>query len=210
MGRKMRMCSRKYRDWKKKSPKKANSKGRSPKKAVKRSPTKAMPTISSLYKAIELPQSWYDHTQPNLDSIRLCKVTDTASSSSQPLVVTHTIIINSNLTWKLFVHNREVQKCSALSCIPFKLDAASMNKILQLVNKLNICSGHPETKFVTFVDHKKGKLHNKTGNIAAFVNHLRVLQDRWSNRSDELSSSSSHANNRYLNTPEKQAKFVSL
>ena len=40
---------------------------------------------------------------------------------------------------------------------------------------------------------------------------LRVLQDRWSNHSsEELSSSSSHTNNRYLNTPEKNAKFSSL
>ena len=38
---------------------------------------------------IKLPQDWYDHTTPDLD---LCKVTDTASSSSQPLIITHSII----------------------------------------------------------------------------------------------------------------------
>ena len=58
---------------------------------------------------------------------------------------------------------------SGLSCIPRKLDVASMMKLLQLVDKLNICSGHPEPKFVTFVDHKKGKLHNRTGKVAAFI-----------------------------------------
>ena len=155
MGHKLRMCSRKYSDWKKKSPKKPKSKYKSPKRAIKRSPKKTTPTISSLHKVMELPQPWYDHTKPDLDAIRLCKVTDTASSSSQPLLITHTIIVN---TWKLFVHNREVQKCSALSCIPSMLDEASMIRLLKLVDKLNICSGHPETKFVTFVDYKKGTI----------------------------------------------------
>ena len=140
-----------------------------------------MPTISSLHKVIELPRAWYDHTKPDLDAIRLCKVTDTASLSSQPLIITHTIIVTTNLTWKLFVHNHEVQKCSALSCIPSKLDDASMIKLLQLVDKLNICSGHPETKFVTFVDYRKGKLYNKAGKVAAFVDHyaLYIFMGRY-------------------------------
>ena len=102
---------------------------------------------------------------------------------------------------------------------------------------------------MTFVESRKGKLFNKYGGIAAFVDHyapihlngelfqkmvrtldcetlvrgekcnlcskyrrtLRVLQDRWSKRSsDELSNSSSHTNNRYLNTPERLAKVTKL
>ena len=40
---------------------------------------------------------------------------------------------------------------------------------------------------------------------------MRVLQDRWSKcSSNELSSSSSHTNNRYLNTPKKLAKVADL
>ena len=40
---------------------------------------------------------------------------------------------------------------------------------------------------------------------------LCVLHDRWSKRnSDELSSSSSHTNNRYLNTPERLPKVTKL
>ena len=101
--------------------------------------------------------------------------------------------------------------------------------LINLVNKLNICSGHPKSKFVNFLNFRKGKLYNKAGKVSAFVDHyapvhlngeifestvrtsqcemlvhcekckpyytyrrtLRVLHDRWSNRScDELSSSS--------------------
>ena len=40
---------------------------------------------------------------------------------------------------------------------------------------------------------------------------LRVLYDRWcKSNSDELSSSSSHTNNRYFNTPERLAKVSKL
>ena len=104
MAHKLRMCSRKYWDWKKRSPKKAKKKLPSgPMKAASakgsaekvtpqkqrednvantRSPNKVVTIISSLHSVIKLPQGWYNHTTPNLDSIRLCKVTDTASSSS--------------------------------------------------------------------------------------------------------------------------------
>ena len=46
---------------------------------------------------------------------------------------------------------------------------------------------------------------------SAYRRTLHVLQDRWSKlSSDELSSSSSHTNNRYLNTPERLAKVANL
>ena len=136
-----------------------------------RSPKKVVTTISSLHSVIKLPQGWYDHTTPDLDSIRLCKVTDTASSSSQPLIITHSIIVKSDFSWKLFVHNCEVRKCSALSSIPSQLDEKSLLKLISLVDKLHVCSGHPESKFVTFVDSRKGKLFNKSGGVAAYVDH---------------------------------------
>ena len=152
------MCSQKYRDWKK----------RSPKKNIKRRAT----TISSLHSNIELPKGWYDHTPSNL-AIRLCKVSDTSSSSAQPLVITHSIIVNSNYSWKLFVHNRAVSKCSALTGIPSK--ETSLLRQITLVDKLHVCSGHPESKFVNYVDSRKGKLHNKSGGIAAFVDEYAPI-----------------------------------
>ena len=148
MGRKLRMCSRKYRHWKKRSPKKVKTKEfhkrRSPKKVatlersknrktpqksssqgnvthVERSTNNAIPTILSLHGIIEQPQGWYDHTTPNFNEIHLCKVIDIAISSSQPLVITHSII-KSDFSLKLFVLNREVTKCSALSDMPSQLD----------------------------------------------------------------------------------------
>ena len=161
MGRKLRMCSRKYRDWKKRSPKKVKRKLPSrPKKAAstKRNAEKVTPqkhsednvanttsqkkvitTILSLHSVVELPQGWYDHTTPDLDLICLCKVTDTASSSYQLLIITHSIIVKSDFSWKLFVHNCEVRKCSALSSIPPQLDETSLPKLISLVDIRTSC-----------------------------------------------------------------------
>ena len=196
------------------------------------------PTISSVHTNIKLPASWFDHTISSDDSIRLFKVVDILSSSVEPLVITHSIIVHADLSWKVFVQNHEVKRCSSLANIP-----------LTIVHKLHVCAGQPDSKFFTFVESKKGKLCNKSGSVAAFGDHyapvslngemfqstvrttncellvhgerckpcflyrktLRVLHDRWCKRnSDELSSSSSHANNRYLNTPEKLAKVTNL
>ena len=276
MGRKMRLCSRKYRDWQKKSPKRSSKRPKTvkveqkKKKSIPRPPRnddeqsddqeqrdnelsgsrqREEPTISSVHTNIKLPASWFDHTTSSDDSIRLFKVVDIPSSSVEPLVITHSIIVHADLSWKVFVHNHEVKRCSSLANIPLKLDEQSVNELITIVHKLHVCAGQPDSKFFTFVESKNGKLCNKSGSVAAFSDHyapvslngemfqstvrttncellvhgerckpcslyrktLRVLHDRWCKRnSDELSSSSSHANNRYLNTPEKLAKVTNL
>lgn len=275
MGRKLRLCSRKYRDWQKrpvKSPKKVSkrTKVKQKKKSVPRPSSddnqqsvnqqqrdneqsgrqqSEEPTISSVRANVKLPASWFDHTTSNDESVRLFKVLDIPSSSTEPLVITHSIIIHSDLSWKVFIHNHEVKKCSALTNVPLKVDERSVNELINSVHRLRVCSGHPDSKFLSFVESRKGKLCNKSGGVVAFTDHyapvrlngetfqstvrttncellvhgekckpcslyrktLRVLYDRWCKRnSDELSSSSSHTNNRYLNTPEKLAKVTNL
>ena len=122
-------------------------------------------------------------------------------------------------------------------------------ELLNLVDKLCVCPGHPESKFVAFIESKKGKLCSRAGEVVAHIDRhapvclngesfpctvrtmkcdmlihggkckacslyrrtLRILHDRGCKRdADELSSSSSHTNNRYLNTPEKLAKVTKL
>ena len=115
----------------KQTPKNATPTKRTSKKAIptKRTSKKATPTISSLHSIIKLPQGWHDHTTPDFPSICLCKATDTAPSSAQPLVLTHSIIVQSDFTWKVFAHNHEVKKCSALCSIPLQLDETSVLKV---------------------------------------------------------------------------------
>ena len=99
------------------------------------------------------------------------KVTDTASSSAQPLVITHSIIVQSDFTWKVFARNHQVKKCSALCSILSQVDETSVLKLISLVDRLHVCPGHPNSKFLAFVDSRKRKLLNRSGGITAFVDH---------------------------------------
>ena len=181
----MRMCSRKYRNWRNRKPvqeikSEANSKEKSSQANRQCDKPKEGSTcnytIAMLHSIINLPHGWYDHTSPDLDSIRLCKITDTASSSSQPLVITHLIIVKPDLSWQLFIHNREVRKCSALSSIQPQLNETAILELISLVDKVHICAGHPESKFVTFVESRKGKLFGKSGDVSAFVDHYAPVK----------------------------------
>ena len=124
MGRKMRMCSR---DWKKRSPMKSQAAKSSPRKSPKS--VRTLPTISALHSSIKLPQSWHDHTTNNFDSLRLCKIINTDSTSKQPLVITHSVIVQPDLSWKVFVHNHKIKWNAALSSIQERLNEASINEL---------------------------------------------------------------------------------
>ena len=106
------------------------------------------PTLLSIHGTFKVPQGWFDHSVSNLNFIRLCKVIDSSLSKHQPLVITHYLIIQSNHSWKVYVHDRDVSECPALNSIPQQVNEASAVELLRLVDRLQVCPGHPENKFV--------------------------------------------------------------
>lgn len=125
-----------------------------------------------MHNAIKLPQGWFDHTTTsNFNLIRLCKVVDRSSSQCQPLVITHTITVQRDLAWKVYVHDREVSICPALSSMSPQLNETSVMELVKLVDRLGVCPGHPESKFVAFVESRKGKHCNRAGDVVAFIDH---------------------------------------
>ena len=44
-------------------------------------------------------------------------------------------------------------------------------ELLGVVDRLHVCPGHPESKFVAFAESRKGKLCNRVGSVAAYVDH---------------------------------------
>ena len=93
-----------------------------------------------------------------MESIRLCKVIDIPSSLTQLLVITHSITVHSNLSWKVYVHNHEAKRCAALSNIhvPLELDERSINELIRSVYMLHVCAGHPDHKFLSLLKVRKG------------------------------------------------------
>ncbi len=97
------------------------------------------------------------------------------SEDIQPRI-TKSITINSDLTWELFVHSNQVKKCDALVDIPMKLNKVHFLRLIASVEKLNVCAGHPEKKFVEFVTNRKGKLLNRKGDIAATIDEFATVK----------------------------------
>ena len=141
------MCSRKYHSWPKSNPSKT---------------PQAQPTIYSIHNSVKLPQNWNTTSNQQLDSLCLCKI----DSTSKRPVITHSIVVQPHFSWKVFVHNHEIGKLSALSSIPTQLDETSINELVNIVNNLHVCPGHPDSKFLEFAE---SKLCSKSGSITAFV-----------------------------------------
>ena len=206
--------------------------------------------VEDLHKSIKLPgQSWSDQSPSPVTSIKLCKISSEASSSGQPLIVTHCLSVSSNLQWSVSVHDHEVKQsnCPALASVSKELTPQSLECLLTLVDSLNICIGQPDDHFVEMVSSKNNILKSQDGSVMAIVDDhlngevltktvrttrcellldgdcmkctpcktyrptLRTLYNRYSHRSsDSISDASSHANIRYMNTPEKKDKIMKL
>lgn len=54
-----------------------------------------------------LPFGWNNMSNDSSDEIRLCKVSSQSGTSFEPVKISHSIIINSNMTWNVFVHGSE-------------------------------------------------------------------------------------------------------
>ena len=165
-------------------------------------------------------------------------------------MVTHCLIVHTDLTWSLYVHNHDLtqENCSQLKTLPKGLSVESLNFLLQQLERLHVCSSQPDSHFVSMVNARRGKILSHDGRVVAYTDNcsvalngqlypitvrtsscevistsekctackayrstLRAMYHRWCKRSTcELSDTSSHSNERYLNTLEKKAKMSKL
>ena len=59
-------------------------------------------SFSSFYSSLpNLSSEWSDQTVTPLEKIQLCKISTNACSSNQPLVVSLSLTINEDFTWKV-------------------------------------------------------------------------------------------------------------
>ena len=136
-------------------------------------------------------------------------------------------------------HHVDTTKSIALTSFPLTISPESLTNLLAQLNTLSICIGQPDSHFVKMVSAKKGKVVSPDGRIVAYVDegltvrttdcefvsqsskcqscksyraNLRSMYNRWSKyrACDATDSTSSHTNDRYLNTPEKKARLDGL
>ena len=187
-----------------------------------------------------LGYGWSDQTAIPVEQIQLCKILSSPSSSNQPLIVSHSLLINKDFTWTLHVLGHEIEKHAndLIRDIPDRLNISSFSNLLSLLDSANICPGNSQSHFVEMANSRKGtfmsankqpvaKLEDSTiRNIDCHVltdkykctrcksyePTLRALYSRWSHKKETTSPSriSKFTNNRYLDTPQKIGKLKSL
>lgn len=89
--------------------------------------------LKQLHSSLKVPsRAWSDQSPDGLEKIILCKISQESGSSSQPLTVTHSLTVNSDLTWALFVNGHEVTPniCTALSSFPRMLQLETFPQLL--------------------------------------------------------------------------------
>ena len=139
-------------------------------------PTQAnnFPTaLQIVHSSLALPSRlWSDHSADVLDEIVLCKV----SCNTRPLSVTHSLTVNSDLLWTLFINEHRVDSntSSALKSFTGSTNAEELARLLNLLDGLHICAGHPEDHFVRMLLAKKSKTLSHNGKVAAYVDNTRV------------------------------------
>ena len=115
---------------------------------------------------------WSDQSPESLETIMLCRI----SRKAQPLIVTHSLTINVDLSWTLFVnqHKIDADTCVALRSFAGPLNGVKLSQLLATVDKLLICAGQPDDHFVRMVLAKKGKILSSNGKVVAYVDNERV------------------------------------
>ena len=118
-------------------------------------------SLEALLQACKCPNnSWSNQTTDEhpLQSIKLCKLLSVPSTSAQPLTVECCLTVHQNLSWTAHVYGREIQKAnSCLSSIPLHVDTTSLPKLIELLDRVSLCPGNPDARFLEMADARKGK-----------------------------------------------------
>ena len=85
------------------------------------------------------------------------------------------------MTWCLFVHNVEIERncCPLLAATPEKLSSDALNQLIVVIDKLRVCPGQPDAKFIEMCEAKKGVFNNTQGEAVAYMDDYApvVLKD---------------------------------
>lgn len=95
---------------------------------------------------------------------RLYKFAPCETPNSQPVMVSHSILLEADMSWKVFVYGHHINRtCSVLSLIPDKLNSCAVMKLISNLDSANICRGYPMRKYTEMAKARKGVLRDKDG-----------------------------------------------
>ena len=100
-----------------------------------------------------------------------------SGESGEQLAVDKCLTVNEDRTWTLFVNGREVDKnkCAELRSLPHSLDDESaVFTVLNRVDHLRVCPGHPDKQFIELLHAKKGCIKSADGSTVASIDTCGV------------------------------------
>lgn len=127
-------------------------------------------SVDSLRSALHLPPHWA------AQSVGLCKVEGRHNCGSE---VTRCITVESDFTWKVYAHGREIdpRSCSAINHISDKLDSMSLQLLVDTVDRCTVCPGNCEHQFVSLLEERKGSIKSTNGSISAYLDQSLPFLD---------------------------------
>ena len=84
------------------------------------------------------------------------------------MVVTRSLVVGSDLTWRAHVLSRNITSKAEMSAIPATVDSNSFAKLLKIVDTVRVCPGNLDVKFEPMIKGKKGKLSGVDGRMLAY------------------------------------------
>lgn len=80
---------------------------------------------------------------------------DLSSASCSP----HTVRVQEDLTWSVFVHGNKIDHITdtPLSSIPSTLNPQSLQKLILLLDAAHVCPGNPDEHFIELANAHKGE-----------------------------------------------------
>ena len=89
----------------------------------------------------------------------------------EPMKISHSIMINSDMTWNVYVHGNKVlcRRNTLLSQFSDRLSAESLQSLISIVDSASVCPGNPDEKFIRMVKAKNGVVKSANGEKKAAV-----------------------------------------
>ena len=109
-----------------------------------------------------------------------------ASSSSQPLVITHCLSIECDCTWTVHVHGKQVFRnhCVPLESFPSTLVTSAANNLISLIDSLQVCTGNPDARYITMCHSRNDQIEAADGTVKAIEDNyypVTVIYDNCEN-----------------------------
>ena len=100
----------------------------------------------------------------------LCKLESSEGHSSE---VTRCIVVQSDFTWKAFIHGRELaHSSSAVREIGDTIDSNTLQQLVNILDQYQVCHGNPEEQFVSLVENRNGCTKRQNGSVSAYLDKL--------------------------------------